>query len=99
MGLSQTDASQVLSQVGIESQPQQEIDDMIPRVASFMAQLGDEQLGQIEQYLAQKEVQRQTGQTFAQVTIDENLAAIADYLAQLDDTELAQIDSMIVTQR
>ena len=70
---------------------------MIDQVATFMAQLSEEEIDSMESYLVQMESATQAGDsdTLAQLgtTLDENLGAIADYLVQLDDTELAQLTS------
>ena len=94
--LSSTDeeAEELLAQTAVEAE-----DDggMIDQVATFMAQLSEEEIDSMESYLVQMESATQAGDsdTLAQLgtTLDENLGAIADYLVQLDDTELAQLTS------
>jgi len=73
--------------------------DMLTKVATFMAQLSEEEIDSMENYLVQMEQATESGDqdTLAQLgtTLDENLATVADYLVQLDDNELAQLTSMI----
>ena len=72
---------------------------MLTKVASFMAQLSEEEIDSMETYLVQMEQATESGDqdTLAQLnsTLDENLATVADYLIQLDDNELAQLTGMI----
>ena len=72
---------------------------MLTKVASFMAQLSEEEIDSMETYLVQMEQATESGDqdTLAQLnsSLDENLATVADYLIQLDDNELAQLTGMI----
>ena len=71
----------------------------MPRVASFMAQLDDQQIEKMESYLVQKQqaTLSRDQATLAQLdtNFESDLTAVADYLIQLDDTELAQLTSQI----
>ena len=71
----------------------------MPRVASFMAQLDDQQIEKMESYLVQKQQATLSRDQATLAQLDSNfeneLTAVADYLIQLDDTELAQLTSQI----
>ena len=64
-------------------------DDFLNQIAQFMAQLGDEDIDSMENYLMQMENAHASGDAanLAQLgaNMDENLMAVADYLVQLDD--------------
>ena len=68
-------------------------DDILPKVASFLVELSEEDIGSMENYLIQLEQAAESGDsdTLAQLgsSLDENFQTVADYLVQLDDNELA----------
>ena len=64
-----------------------------------MAQLGDEDIDSMENYLMQMENAHASGDAanLAQLgaNIDENLMAVADYLVQLDDQEIDKLNHIV----
>jgi len=68
-------------------------DEMLDDVASYMGQLSEEQLHNMQGYLAQ--LVTDGPDALAQTGIDESLASIADYLVQLDDEELSQLTTTL----
>ena len=76
------------AQIGAEDD-----DDILPKVASFLVELSEEDISSMENYLIQLEQAAESGDsdTLAQLgsSLDENFQTVADYLVQLDDNELA----------
>ena len=85
----------VLAQVGDEPNNTAE---MLSKVATFMAQLSDQQLDAMESYLVQLEQAADKGdESLAQTNVSSDLTAIADYLVQLDEQELDLLNTMITS--
>ena len=81
------------------AQTEVEQEEMLPKVANFLAQLSEDQIDSMESYLVQMEQAKESGDdaTLAQLgsDLDENLSAVADYLVQLDDGELGELNTLL----
>ena len=90
----------MLAQAGVEAEDENA---MLPKIATFLAQMDERELDTMEYYLAQMEQAKQSGNddTLAQLNsmMDENLVTIAEYLTQLDSTELSQINGLIAAKQ